>query len=78
MGVKSTAVDAMIGAMLETRERSDFVAAVRALDRLLMSGFYAIPIFSVPNQWIGRWTRIERPPRSSLIGYLPETWWQRP
>ncbi len=78
MGVKSAGVDAMIRAMLETRERPDFVAAVRALDRLLMSGFYAVPVFNVPNQWLARWSRIERPANSVLVGYLPETWWQRP
>lgn len=78
MGVKSVGVDAMIDAMLETRERPAFVDAVRALDRLLMSGFYTIPVFSVPDQWIGRWAKIERPPQSALIGYLPETWWQKP
>jgi len=78
MGVKSAGVDAMIAAMLETRERSDFVAAVRALDRVLMSGFYSIPVFSIPDQWIARWSRIERPQRSSLVGYLPETWWRKP
>jgi len=78
MGVKSAAGDAMIASMLEVRERPDFVAAVRALDRLLMSGFYAIPVFNVPDQWIARWSRIERPAKSALIGYLPETWWQRP
>ncbi len=78
MGVKSAGVDAMVGAMLETRERPDFVAAVRALDRLLMSGFYTIPLFNVPDQWIARWSHIQRPANSTLAGYLPETWWQRP
>ncbi|MDQ8728895.1 extracellular solute-binding protein [Bradyrhizobium sp. LHD-71] len=78
MGVKSPAVDAMIAAMLETRDQSGFIAAVRALDRVLMSGFYTIPVFNVPSQWLGRWTRVERPKHSSLIGILPETWWQAP
>ena len=78
MGVKSAGVDAMIGAMLETRERPDFVASVRALDRLLMSGFYTIPVFNVPDPWIARWSRIERHAHSVQVGYLPETWWQRP
>ena len=31
--------------MLAARERDDFVAAVRALDRVLMSGFYVVPLF---------------------------------
>ena len=78
MGVKSPAVDAMIAAMLQTRERSDFTATVRALDRVLMSGFYTVPVFNVPSQWLGRWTRVERPQRAALIGNLPETWWQAP
>jgi peptide/nickel transport system substrate-binding protein len=78
MGVRSPAVDAMIGAMLETRERAAFVSAVRALDRVLMSGFFTIPVFSVPEQWLARWTRIEHPVRPSLSGYQPETWWRRP
>jgi peptide/nickel transport system substrate-binding protein len=76
MGVKSAAVDAMIAALLQTRERGDFVAAIRALDRVLMSGFYVIPVFNMPAQWLGRWVRVERPKRSALTGNLPETWWQ--
>ena len=75
MGIKSAAVDAMIAALLQARGREDFVAAVRALDRLLISGFYTIPLFHLPDQWIARWDRIARPKEISLYGYLPETWW---
>jgi peptide/nickel transport system substrate-binding protein len=75
MGIKSAAVDAMIAALLQARAREDFVAAVRALDRLLISGFYTIPLFHLPDQWIARWSRIARPKDISLYGYLPETWW---
>jgi peptide/nickel transport system substrate-binding protein len=77
MGAKDPAIDAMIAVMLEAREHGNFVSAVRALDRVLMSGFYAIPLFNVQEQWIARWNRIERPKATSLTGYLPETWWQR-
>ena len=78
MGARSPAIDAMIAALLEARERPAFVSAVRALDRALMSGCYAIPVFNVPQQWIARWNRIERPKAISLSGYLPETWWSKP
>ncbi|MBU6463992.1 MAG: ABC transporter substrate-binding protein [Bradyrhizobium sp.] len=78
MGAKDPAIDAMIEALLAARERPAFVSAVRALDRALMSGFYAIPLFNVREQWIARWNRIERPNTTALTGYLPETWWQRP
>jgi peptide/nickel transport system substrate-binding protein len=78
MGARDPAIDALISAILEARERPAFISAVRALDRTLMSGFYAIPLFNVPEQWIARWNRIERPVATALTGYLPETWWQRP
>jgi peptide/nickel transport system substrate-binding protein len=78
MGAKDPAIDALIAAMLEAREHPAFVSAVRALDRVLMSGFYAIPLFNVREQWIARWNRIERPAATALTGYLPETWWQKP
>ena len=77
MGAKDSAIDALIAALLEAREHPAFVSAVRALDRALMSGFYAIPLFNVGEQWIARWNRIERPVATALTGYLPETWWQK-
>jgi peptide/nickel transport system substrate-binding protein len=78
MGAKDPAIDVLIAAMLEARERPAFVSTVRALDRTLMSGFYAIPLFNVGEQWIARWNRVERPATTALTGYLPETWWQKP
>jgi peptide/nickel transport system substrate-binding protein len=77
MGAREPAIDAMIAAVLEARERPAFVSAVRALDRTLISGFYAIPLFCIGEQWIARWNRIERPGATALTGYLPETWWHR-
>ncbi len=78
MGAKDPAIDVLIAALLEAREHPAFVSAVRALDRTLMSGFYAIPLYNVGEQWIARWNRIERPGAIALTGYLPETWWQKP
>lgn len=77
MGTRDPAVDAMIKALLEARDHTDFVEAVRALDRALMAGFYTIPLFNVSEQWIARWNRIERPSTTALSGYLPETWWSK-
>jgi peptide/nickel transport system substrate-binding protein len=78
MGVRSKAIDAMIAALLKATAREDFVAAVRALDRVLMSGFYVVPLFYLPDQWVARWAYIRRPDKTSLSGYLPETWWREP
>jgi peptide/nickel transport system substrate-binding protein len=77
MGAKDPAIDAMIAALLRARERPAFVSAVRALDRALMAGFYAIPVLNAAEEWIARWNRIERPKATALMGSLPESWWQR-
>jgi peptide/nickel transport system substrate-binding protein len=77
MGAKDPAINAMIAALLSARGHADFVSAARALDRALMSGFYAIPVFNAGEQWIARWNRIEQPSATALTGSLPESWWQR-
>lgn len=74
MGVKSEAVDAMIAAMLEARAREDFVAAVRALDRVLLSGHYVIPLYHAPDQWVARWQDLEHPQiQPNFVRF--DTWW---
>src|SRR5690606_18482765 len=76
MGANNPAIDAMIAALLAARERTDFVSAVRALDRVLLSGFYVIPLAYTSEQWVARWSHIKHPQATSLAGYLPETWWR--
>ncbi|WP_246329314.1 extracellular solute-binding protein [Chthonobacter rhizosphaerae] len=74
-GVADPAADAMIDAMLAARERPDFEAAVRALDRVLMSGRYVVPLFHLPKDHVARWARIARPETVPLTGLQPVTWW---
>jgi peptide/nickel transport system substrate-binding protein len=76
-GAKQPAIDAMINAMLAARSHEDFVAAVRALDRILISGTYGVPLFYLPEEWIARWTRIAHPEKLSLSGYVLPTWWAK-
>ena len=76
-GVSNPAVDATIAAMLAARSREDFVTAVRALDRVLMSGNYMVPLFYAPEDWWAVWSRIEHPETPSLYGAEPTTWWAK-
>lgn len=77
-GIDDPAVDAMIDAMLAAKETDDFVSAVRALDRVLLSGDYVIPLFYVPSQWVSSWTRLRHPSSMPLAGYNIDTWWREP
>ena len=76
-GVRSPAVDAMIAAILAANTNEDFVAAVRALDRLLISGFYIVPLYYAPEQWIAYSAKLGRPDRTPLFGVELPTWWRR-
>lgn len=75
IGVKDRAVDATISALLAARSREDFASAVRALDRVLLSGNYVIPLFYSPDQWVALWSKVKYPERTSLYGYRSDTWW---
>jgi peptide/nickel transport system substrate-binding protein len=80
-GVKSPAVDAMIKALLAARTHEDFVAAVRAYDRVLLSGFYIVPLFHASSQWIAASVALGRPERLPLYGTPTasatlENWWR--
>lgn len=76
-GVKDRAVDAMISALLAARTRPDFVSAVRALDRVLLSGNYVVPLYYAPAQWVALWDRLAYPETTSLYGYRSDTWWMK-
>jgi peptide/nickel transport system substrate-binding protein len=81
-GVASPAVDAMIAALLAAHSHEDFVAAVRALDRVLLSGFYIVPLFHAPDQWFAYSTALARPEKTAhfaapLFGATLDTWWRK-
>ena len=79
MGMCSPAAEAMIDAILQSDTREDFVAATRALDRVLTTGRYVIPIY----QWnISRIAHVkelkyptEIPIYGDWIGWQPDVWW---
>jgi peptide/nickel transport system substrate-binding protein len=80
MGMKSPAAEAMIDTMLNASSREDFVAAVRALDRVLISGRYVIPIHEYAVGRIAHLSHLKYPSdRLPVYGdgiwFLPEVWW---
>ncbi len=81
-GARSPALDAMIAAMLSAESEQDFVAAVRAYDRVLLSGFYIIPLYHSGDQWVGYSAALQHPEHLPLFGLTNtspiETWWRKP
>jgi peptide/nickel transport system substrate-binding protein len=75
VGAKNPAADAMIDALLQAESREDFAAAVRAFDRVLVSGDYAIPLFHLPKVWLAHWGHLKFPATAPLGGFDLDTWW---
>ena len=79
MGVNSPAVEAMIAAMLKAPNAEDFTAATRALDRVLTTGRYVIPIWYSDVSRLAYSANLKYPEHVPLygdwIGFLPDIWW---
>ncbi|MCA0401522.1 MAG: extracellular solute-binding protein [Proteobacteria bacterium] len=77
-GVRSKAVDRALEALLAARSREDFVAAARALDRLLIAGHYVLPLYHASEKWTARWRDIRRPERLPTYDLVYDTFWKAP
>lgn len=77
-GTADPAIDALIDDIVAARSREDFVAAVRAYDRVLISGHYVVPLFHLPEQRLARWAFIKHPETTPLYGYQLPTFWRAP
>jgi len=76
-GVKDPVVDALASAIPNTKTREDLVIATHALDRVLMSGHYMIPLYYLGADDIASWTKLHHPEQMSLYGNVLESWWRQ-
>lgn len=74
-GAKAPALDAAVAHLLSAADYAGLTTAARALDRIVMSGDYVIPLFHVPVQWIAHWSHIRMPPRPPSAGADIDAWW---
>jgi peptide/nickel transport system substrate-binding protein len=75
-GVKSPAVDATLEAMRRAADRGEFLTAVRALDRALLSGFYVLPLYYAPERWMARQSFLKRSSQQPRFEINFESWWR--
>jgi microcin C transport system substrate-binding protein len=75
-GIKDPAVDAIIRKIILAENREDQIAAIRALDRVMMWNQYVIPTYTVLSDRIAYWDRFGHPDGYARfsIGF-PTVWW---
>jgi microcin C transport system substrate-binding protein len=77
-GVKSPAIDSLCNAITAAKEREDLVAAVRALDRVLLWGHYIIPLGHRTKDCAAYWHTIAHPPLGVMGFPSIHTFWATP
>ncbi|WP_430540766.1 extracellular solute-binding protein [Planktotalea arctica] len=79
MGMDVPAAEAMVDAILGATSQEDFIAASRALDRILISGRYFIPLYQWPYSNVAHAKELRFPETLPIygdwLGFLPEVWW---
>ncbi len=75
-GIKDPAVDAIIDKIIFAKDREEQVAAMKALDRVLMWNQYVIPTYTILADRIAYWNRFGHPDGYGKfdIGF-PTIWW---
>ncbi|MCV2881082.1 extracellular solute-binding protein [Actibacterium sp. XHP0104] len=79
MGADNPAIPAMIDALVNATTAEDFTAAARALDRVLTTGRYVIPIWYTPNSRLAYKRSLHYPQTIPIygdwMGFQPDIWW---
>ena len=79
MGAKDTAIEPLIDHMLTATDQSEFVAAVKALDRILTAGRYVVPFGYDNVSRLAHDSTMKFPERLPMYGdwtgFLPDVWW---
>lgn len=79
MGACNPAIDGLIAQMLTSESQDDYVAAVRALDRVLTSERYVVPFWHNPVSRIAHSAELRFPETIPIygdwIGWQPDVWW---
>ncbi|HET8996890.1 MAG TPA: extracellular solute-binding protein [Acetobacteraceae bacterium] len=74
-GVSDPVVDALIAKVVGARTRDDLVTAARALDRVLLWGWYVVPQWHIQSVWVAWWDRFGHPDVKVRSGVAFNTWW---
>lgn len=76
IGVKNKAVDRLIDHIIFAKDRTELVAACRALDRVLLWNHYVVPQWYSPAERLAYWNKFGYPATQPTHGIgFPDTWW---
>lgn len=75
-GIQEPAIDHLVQVIASAKDRETLEAAVRALDRSLLWGYYAIPLHHSNQQWIYHSKSVQFPINPNFYGTTMDLWWK--
>ena len=75
LGVKNPVVDKLIDEMVAADDKEDYIAHIKALDRVLLDGYYMIPQWYAPRRRAAYRDKFVHPETDLPVGFQPFTWW---
>ena len=78
IGIKDPVVDSLIDLVISAPDRESLIYRTRALDRVLLWGFYVIPHWHIRSFRVAYWDKFDRPKVSPKYSLGFETWWIDP
>lgn len=75
LGIKNPVVDGLLDGLVAAQDKEDYVAHVRALDRVLLNGHYMVMQWFSPCRRIAYRNRFEHKKSGLKVGFQPDTWW---
>lgn len=80
MGIKNPAIDKLIDRIIFAPDRAELVAAVQALDRVLLANHYLVPHFYSPYDRVAMWDKFGRPAKlpgaTTALAQFIQVWWE--
>ncbi|MBQ8481787.1 MAG: ABC transporter substrate-binding protein [Alphaproteobacteria bacterium] len=77
IGIKNKVVDDLIKGLVSAQEKDDYMAYVKALDRVLLSENYMIFQWYSPYSRVAYWDKFGQPDTDIKTGFQPFTWWMK-
>ena len=74
-GIHDPVVDKLVELLIQAPDRQSLVTRTRALDRVLLWGFYGIPHFHIRTFRVAYWDKFDRPRVSPKYALGFDTWW---
>ncbi len=75
IGIKNPAADALLDKIVKAQEKESYIAALRALDRVLRHEYYMIPQWYSAHKRVAYRNRFAHPQTKEKVGFQPFSWW---